>query len=284
MAEIVAATFHSPVKAMGYMEQGIVDLVKSSKAMFGIPFFGGGRIEPSYAQGTPFVPRNQIAMLHRGEAVIPAKYNMGGVIERDFPRFQLGGEISPAKVLQGIESAAEKFGEVVVRKLEEATIDFNIPTTDQLPELKIDTSNLEGVLQGFGAVGATGISKIDQFIEATNEKLDRLEEQAVTHRDKIEILETSSSELEDLERVINELGNKIETAYDKSEQTIDFTEERSYVETKISDAVGEIKTADMAPLKSRVGNLELIMNDLKRDLEHQREIMYSNINRLDLKE
>src|SRR5690606_5728738 len=30
---------------------------------------------PQYAVGTPFVPSDQLAFLHKGEAVIPAKYN-----------------------------------------------------------------------------------------------------------------------------------------------------------------------------------------------------------------
>ncbi|MDV2994967.1 MAG: hypothetical protein N4J56_004621 [Chroococcidiopsis sp. SAG 2025] len=39
---------------------------------------GGGKLgipAPSYATGTPYVPINQLAYLHQGEAVIPAKYN-----------------------------------------------------------------------------------------------------------------------------------------------------------------------------------------------------------------
>lgn len=33
---------------------------------------------PQYAAGTPYVPENQFAFLHKGEAVIPAEYNRGG--------------------------------------------------------------------------------------------------------------------------------------------------------------------------------------------------------------
>ena len=33
---------------------------------------------PQYEQGTPFVPNDGLAFLHRGEAVIPSQYNTGG--------------------------------------------------------------------------------------------------------------------------------------------------------------------------------------------------------------
>lgn len=33
---------------------------------------------PSYAVGTNYVPNDQLAMVHKGEAIIPAKYNTGG--------------------------------------------------------------------------------------------------------------------------------------------------------------------------------------------------------------
>ncbi|HHV26008.1 MAG TPA: phage tail tape measure protein [Tissierellia bacterium] len=36
---------------------------------------GGGKGIPQYAVGTPFVPNDQLAFIHKGEAVIPAKYN-----------------------------------------------------------------------------------------------------------------------------------------------------------------------------------------------------------------
>jgi hypothetical protein len=39
---------------------------------------GGGEEVPHYARGTNFVPRDQYAFLHRGEAVIPADQNSGG--------------------------------------------------------------------------------------------------------------------------------------------------------------------------------------------------------------
>ena len=36
---------------------------------------GGGRNIPRYDVGPPFVPNDGLAFIHKGEAVIPAKYN-----------------------------------------------------------------------------------------------------------------------------------------------------------------------------------------------------------------
>lgn len=39
---------------------------------------GGGKKVPSYDVGTNYVPNDQLAMVHKGEAIIPAKYNNNG--------------------------------------------------------------------------------------------------------------------------------------------------------------------------------------------------------------
>ena len=44
-------------------------------SLFSQSFGAQNNLTPSYATGTPFVPETGPAMLHRGEAVIPAKQN-----------------------------------------------------------------------------------------------------------------------------------------------------------------------------------------------------------------
>lgn len=48
-----------------------------SGGLFGI-MAGLGNLIPMYAKGTNYVPNTQMALLHRGEAVVPANYNNGG--------------------------------------------------------------------------------------------------------------------------------------------------------------------------------------------------------------
>src|SRR6185437_6123561 len=58
--------------------------------LFGIGSAGGGDPEglmgvfagglPAFAMGTPYVPRDMIAQVHRGEAIIPASMNRPGTM------------------------------------------------------------------------------------------------------------------------------------------------------------------------------------------------------------
>ena len=50
---------------------------------------GGGQTFVAYAQGTNFVPNDQLALLHRGEAVIPKEFNQGAPYQQNDETNQL---------------------------------------------------------------------------------------------------------------------------------------------------------------------------------------------------
>ena len=59
---------------------------------------------PSYDVGTNYVPNDQLAMVHKGEAIIPAKYNNPSYMNNSNPQMQqtiaaMNGEISALRTL-----------------------------------------------------------------------------------------------------------------------------------------------------------------------------------------
>jgi hypothetical protein len=247
---------------------------------------GGGMIRrkiPSYSEGASYIPQTQLAVVHKGEAIIPAEYNMGGLI-RD--RYRLGGEILQSKILGGIESLGEKLGDAIVRKIEEAEIDIKVPTRDELPKLEIgNLEDLRVILEG-GAVGADRTSKLDDFIDLATDKLDRLEEQSINNTERITVVETQTSavnELGDIKLSINNLEEQIAEIYTKPEKTVDFTDERSYMERRLNEEINALKNEQIIPIESNIRRLDLLISDINIRMDGQLDIVYSNINRLDLK-
>ena len=235
----------------------------------------------SYSQGTPFVPQTQLAMVHRGEGIIPAEYNMGGFVGA--PKFLEGGGINPLKV---VENAGEKIGEAIVKQIEAADLTLNMPKTSDLPTLQIgNLDDLRTILEG-GAVGADRTSKLDQFIDSATNKLDRLEEQSVDNNERITIVEAQTSgiiEIGSLKLSISDLETKVSDVYTIIENKIDSDIGKSYMEARLHEIISDLKTDDILPIRSNIGRLELVINNLARDINNQYDIIYSNINRMDLK-
>lgn len=67
--------------------------------------WGGGSV-PSYDVGTPFVPRDQLAMVHKGERIIPADQNkqgLGGVTYDQRQTFNVAAGVSRAELISALQ-------------------------------------------------------------------------------------------------------------------------------------------------------------------------------------
>jgi len=293
----------------------------------------------SYRQGTPYVPQDQLAIVHKGEAIIPAKYNFGGEITDSLQKFALGGVVSAPGSAVNFESAAEKIGDIIAKKIADVDIELQPPKTEDLPKLEI--SNLDELkdIFGTGPVGATKISKLDQFIEMATDKLDRLEDQVVVTSDKIKEIETKSVNIDDFSSFkdsVNELSirlkgievktqvldnfsdvvetvsildknivelksntvsislfksieqelvsikEEVESLYTKRDRFVDKTEDQSYVDTKLHEAISEIKNTEVNPLRAGFDRLASLLNDLSFKIDSHLDVIYSNIDRLGL--
>ena len=65
----------------------MVDLPKGTQVLSGAKTAKAMSRMPAYAKGTPYVPEDQLAMIHEGEMVVPAKYNPYNSIS-DFKSFE----------------------------------------------------------------------------------------------------------------------------------------------------------------------------------------------------
>ena len=71
--------------------------------------FGGifGDLIPSFDVGSPYIPQDTLAVVHKGEKIIPAKYNNGGASFGVRNQFMINGPID-TRTMQQISHASEK--------------------------------------------------------------------------------------------------------------------------------------------------------------------------------
>jgi TP901 family phage tail tape measure protein len=203
----------------------------------------------SYAQGTSYVPNTQLAMLHKGEAVIPAKFNQGG---------QVGNVIDTADMADigtQISDAITTALEPIVSRMENININFNIPTSEELPKLEI--GNLEDLKNVIGNVGADGAKgKIDTFIDTVKTELKQFDSKIVDGDKRITILESS--------------------------KLVEESERKSELESKLTDAIAEITQNELAPMKSNISMLQSTLNNAINETDKVYDKVTSLSNRVSL--
>lgn len=101
---------------------GIISAINSVSQYVGIniprvPKVTIQRFVPQYEKGTNFVPNDQLAYLHKGEAVIPAKYNQGAVYQSqgnaklENAIYELNNQV--AKISQKVDEGIQVQGQFV---------------------------------------------------------------------------------------------------------------------------------------------------------------------------
>lgn len=257
------------------MEKTFSERKKIMKELFGED---DAKPIPQYKEGISYVPRDQLAYLHKGEEVVPSGYQAGGQVA------QLNVNVEEA--VEKIEGAIEKA--IKTNKLE---VDFSGVTDDdkrmlpprEVPSLEIDAASvarltgeieralsnpitIEGV--GAGGVGADeAASEIREVRELLENRLSVLEVAQID----------SSTELS--ERINNidisefikqdELDNRIRVARDDLERQISSSQteldskvETTKIETRLEKRLHEIEDA----IRKDYGYLPSTVNRLEGDL------------------
>jgi len=254
----------------------LVDAIKAGTSVFDLPktsvsiatareIIAGKRIPlPVYATGTDYVPSNQFAYLHKGEAVVPAEYNMGGVVRA--PKFGLGGTVNNIK--ERATDLGEEIAKAIKKELEDIilsvdktplsieTTELTISNVESLDRLADTLSNLNTNV-GVGADEAS--SKIDDFIEAANSKFENFTEIIERHDGDINEVQTSLFSLADSSREVNSLNDKlvgleqsISDILSKQDFFVSTANDDSKLEAKLNELVKYIEDTHIARLNSDV--------------------------------
>ena len=86
---------------------------KTSVAM-PTPTRSGGAVIRTFAEGTPFVERDQLAFVHRGEAIIPAGQNALGGISVTIESIDASGHANPVEVGRSVrQGVADAMADVL---------------------------------------------------------------------------------------------------------------------------------------------------------------------------
>jgi hypothetical protein len=271
---------------------------------------------PELATGTSFVPFDQTVKVHRGEAVVPAKYNMGGMIDR--PRYAEGGS-----VMKEVLNAGADFGKQIAAALSsvevKAVLETNtvkldtdtvsVDTTGLVDELnnvrlqveEVRISNVDEISESLksalasiqpttGAVGADQEDKLTSFMEEMRDKLDRQDSRMVGKSDEFDnritevntAKETLEKELNDLKVLVDNLKGKTEGDYTKAENSSDSAANRSEFEARLVELMSDFKSDELAPLKSQVFNMSSTISTLDYNINKAMDLINTVSNRLSL--
>jgi hypothetical protein len=243
IAELGAAAFHIPRGSAS-------DIIKKAKDILGI----------TYQRGTPYVPTDQLAYLHKGEAVIPAQYNLTRAGAN-------GSDIASAiadKITDAISSAEFTGLDRAINELQAVKIDVNPPADADLTVQIGNLDELRDIISNANvAIGAdTRNSEMRDFVEKVDNQLSEYDTRFGNHEDRIRVIETD--------------------AYSQTQHQIDYVESQSELESKLTDLYAELKTGEIDVIKADISRINLTIDDIKWDINLALDGIDANINRLNI--
>jgi len=294
-SEALEALVGKGIGMPGTTQAAVTEAKELAQALLGNLKKNGGQIE-SYKSGIDYVPSNQLAYVHKGEAIIPAEYNKGGRIG-----FAEGGAVG--QVLRGADQSGEKIANEIADKLSkvelkvaDTTVELSTKTVEldtsslaniklQVEPVEIDTSGLTAAVADLktalanpsnirGVGSEESKSEMAKFIEKVDKTLNEYAaQQADVDRkmegvgEKLKILDTSKP-IEDLQKHVSDLEERMSDMYTNTQKPVDDTENRSYLERRLTELWADVAASELTPieselsvLRSGLNNLSLTIND-----------------------
>jgi hypothetical protein len=224
---------------------------------------GGGRALkiPAYGRGSKFIPSNQLAYLHGGEAVIPASMNIGGMAKK---YYQGGGAVERMGIDEEAITNAIKAG------IEAATVTAELQDNVVRLEdnrVELDPAAFTGLKESINTAVGTGLSNVDGRVANLEGKAVGWEEATKNHERQI-----SELKFEDLPALRietkSEIHDKTEVLRTEMKNSVAETGAQfSIQDSRISAQEREITLAksDINATKGQVSNVESIAQQVRAE-------------------
>jgi hypothetical protein len=221
-------------------------------------------------------------------------FGMGGIVHTEIPSFATGvreirktgvaevheGETITSKAMNQINNGTnigEQIAEAIVKRLNEVELKVETPP--------LEITNLAEVEESLKGVGATGLSKIDEFIDKTDSRISRIEE--IDFDEKIiEVVgrttTPTSDKLEALNADMEDLKLRVSEVYTKTDRLRDAADDRSFLESRLNDIVKDIMENSIVPMGAAISQVNINVASLTQRVVYNEDITLSNIARQSL--
>jgi len=238
---------------------------------------------PQYKEGINYVPRDQLAYVHKGEAIISAGYQDGGVVTgvdakaiaaeiktavkdaiketklelnidtTDLPEIQVASPTEP--IIAQIREEDRR----MLPPLEMPTIELDTASVDRLNAALRDTLSNPIRVEEVGVGGALGDSEIRIVRELLEDRLSNLEKAQVDDKGELD------TRINDSNRSVDRLKESIDGLESKAEVTVNTAKSDARLERRLHETEDAIKK-DLAHLPTAVTRLELGLNTINSEL------------------
>lgn len=226
-------------------------------------------------------------------------FALGGIVAKR--SYADGGPVYDSKAITNVsvdtlntQQLGEEIGDSIARKLESVTFK-PVELAEDSIEISSDSIKgisdaIESVNRGVTAVGAEeATTKIDEFIDAANSRLETFSVKIDEQSESIEILHTSIEEATDrindidvtsINMKLGELELSVSELVTKDELNVSGSDLDSNIDYKIHEAINFIEERYISGVKTDINIINGKISDLQYDLDDTKDHLNGEVSRL----